>query len=173
MNDLGLMPHEGLFMSETGELIQVGIGEFHIPTLREAAREGRLYIRARLKDKEEERREREAAIMAYVSAIDKYVMPEYQSRIKRIWRELINHPVFCNDLVIKKGRRQGTFNRYMVTVIVCWMREMNIYSSDISAQDLHLIMEHCTRRNRYYTGMQNYTLTKKQRMWLKKVKNEE
>ena len=138
-----------------------------------AAREGRLFMRARIINEEEESREREATIIAYVSAIDKYVMPEYQSRIKRIWRELINHPAFCNDLVIKKGRQQGTFNRYMVTVIVCWMREMKIYSSDISAQDLHLIMEHCTRRNRYYTGMQNYTLTKKQRMWLKKVKNEE
>ena len=154
-------------MSGTEPLIPVGIGDFHIPTLKTAAREGRLFMRARIINEEEEKREKETAIMAYVSAIDKYVMPEYQSRIKRIWRELINHPAFCNDLVIKKGRRQGTFNRYMVTVIVCWMREMNIYRPDISAQD------HCTRRNRYYTGMQNYTLTKKQRMWLKKVKNEE
>ena len=127
-------------MSGTEPLIQVGIGDFHIPTLKMAAREGRLFMRARIINEEEESREREATIIAYVSAIDKYVMPEYQSRIKRIWRELINHPVFCNDLVIKKGRQQGTFNRYMVTVIVCWMREMNIYSSDISAQDLHLII---------------------------------
>ena len=127
-------------MSGTEPLIQVGIGDFHIPTLKMAAREGRLFMRARIINEEEESREREATIIAYVSAIDKYVMPEYQSRIKRIWRELINHPVFCNDLVIKKGRRQGTFNRYMVTVIVCWMREMNIYRPDISAQDLHLII---------------------------------
>ena len=127
-------------MSGTEPLIQVGIGDFHIPTLKMAAREGRLFMRARIINEEEEKRENETAIMAYVSAIDKYVMPEYQSRIKRIWRELINHPAFCNDLVIKKGRQQGTFNRYMVTVIVCWMREMNIYSSDISAQDLHLII---------------------------------
>ncbi|MCR5435101.1 MAG: hypothetical protein K6F20_11995 [Bacteroidaceae bacterium] len=160
-------------MSGTEPLIQVGIGDFHIPTLKMAAREGRLFMRARIINEEEESREREATIIAYVSAIDKYVMPEYQSRIKRIWRELINHPVFCNDLVIKKGRGQGRFNRYMVTVIVCWMREMNIYRPDISAQDLHLIMEHCTRRNRYYTGMQNYTLNREQRKWLKKVKSEE
>ena len=62
-------------MSEAGQFIQVGIGEFHIPTLREAAREGRLFLRARLKDKEEERKEREAAIMAYMSAIDFHFTP--------------------------------------------------------------------------------------------------
>ena len=154
-------------MSEAGQLIQVGIGEFHIPTLREAAREGRLFLRARLKDKEEERKEREAAIMAYVSAIDDHVTPEYRSRIKGIWRDLINEPVFSRDLVIKKGRQRGAFNRYMVTVIVCWMKEMGIYSSDITAQELHLLMEHCTQRNQYYTGMQNYTLDKEQRTWLR------
>lgn len=161
-------------MSGTEPLIPVGIGDFHIPTLKMAAREGRLFMRARIINSEEEvRKERERAILAYVSAIDRYVMPEYQASIKEIWRELINHPAFSRNLVIKKGRQQGTFNRYMVTVIVCWMRELEIYSPDIPAQDLHLIMEHCTRRNRYYTGMQNYTLNKEQRMWLKKVKNEE
>ena len=58
---------------------------------------------------------------------------------------------------MKKGCHRGEFNRYMGTAIVCWMRELGIYRPDISAQDLHLAMEHSTRRNRYYTGMQNYT----------------
>ena len=37
------------------------------------------------------------------------------------------------------------------------MKEMGIYSSDITSQELHLLMEHCTQRNQYYVGMQNYT----------------
>jgi hypothetical protein len=45
-------------MSEAGELIQVGMGEFHVFTLREAA------------------------IMAYLSAIDNHVTPEYKSCVK-------------------------------------------------------------------------------------------
>ena len=50
---------------------------------------------------------------------------------------------------------------------------MGIYSSDITSQELHLLMEHCTQRNQYYTGMQNYTLNKEQRTWLRTMKRDE
>ena len=45
-------------MSGTEPLIPVGIGDFHIPTLKTAAREGRLFMRARIINEEEEKGKR-------------------------------------------------------------------------------------------------------------------
>lgn len=144
-------------MASTTKFQQVE--SFDIDLLRQAFTEGRLFIIPREESAGDIRERGVMSILEYVSRIDDYTTFEYRPHIRKIWSALLRDEVL-GDLFFytRYSRNRGGVNWYRVTVVVCLLREWQVYRNDLTATDLHCILEGTKKRNGRYTGMSRYQL---------------
>ena len=132
---------------------------FDLDTIRQAFEEGRLFIAPREESAEALREKGIRTILDYVSRIDDCTSSDYRTRIRDIWSQVL-HDEVLGDLFFytRYARNRGEVNWYRVTVMVCLLREWNVYSNQYSGSDLHCILEGTKKRNGRYTGMNRYLL---------------
>ena len=144
---------------------------FNVETLMAAAREGRLYIDET--DNEttlgQQLLQRQREALDYVSAIEEFVVPEWQPHIKSLWTMLLDDPLFTPLLVLQKGKHQGLLNRYFVTNIVFHLQVLNVYQCN-SLIELHKKLEGVNEKNSIYKSARLYSLSSTQRQRLRQLK---
>lgn len=135
------------------------VEDFDLQTLQEAFSEGRLFITPRQESAEALRERGIHSILEYVSRIDDCTSSTYRPHIRDIWSQML-HDEVLGDLFFytRYARNRGEVNWYRVTVMVCLLREWNVYNSQYSGSDLHCILEGTNKRNGRYTGMNRYLL---------------
>ena len=137
-------------------LQKVSIEQFNADLLREAARQGRLYL-ATAEVSEEQR---QADILRYVSRIDDLAtQPE---NIGRLWQAIVTHPAFAGHWHIRRGQRKGEANRSFVTSVVDYLRDRGVYRADYTTH-LHFRLESVNRKTAVYNNMAQYPTTRAQR----------
>ncbi len=152
------------------KLKQVRIEDFCASLLRQAAREGRLYVRPSGISETGKLRQTLAAILQYVSSIDECASARYRGRVRSIWEGIVHNPDIRHSLVMHKGRNCGEPNKYRITALVTFMLNCGVYrAGEFSAVDLHLRLERATNRNRYYTSMDKYCPTGSERKTLRQI----
>lgn len=145
-------------------LLRVGIEQFDADTLREAARQGRLY----LAPAEVSEEQRQADILRYVARIDSCAAPPYTESISRLWKAIIAHTAFADCWHIRRGKRKGQVNRSFVTNIVALLHDRGVYQA-ASTTHLHFLLEDVTQRNVVYTNIVQYRTTRVQQDTIKKL----
>lgn len=147
---------------------------FDLNLLQKAFDEGRLFIVPRQESAQDLREKGIRSILDYVSRIDDYTSSDYRSHIRDIWSQMLHDDVL-GDLFFytRYARNRGEVNWYRVTVFVCLLREWQVYRNDVSASDLHCILEGTQKRNGRYTGMNRYLLDRQRYYGLirKKLQN--
>ena len=140
------------------------VEDFNIDTLREAFRQGRLYIRTEAKSATSIREEGIQAILRYVSRIHACASPAYASSIHQLWEEILHSPELGDLFFLNRySSNRGQPNWYRVNAVVTVLLEHNIYRQDeFTAVQLHLLMEQTDKRNSHYTGMNRYLLERHQ-----------
>jgi len=149
-------------MKQTTELIPVE--EFDIDTLREAFRQGRLYIRTAGTPNVNTREEGIQAILRYVARVENCANEAYRLSIRRIWERILRSPELSDSFFLNRySNSRGRPNWYRVNATVAALLEMNVYrKQSYSAVQLHLMMEQSTKRNNHYTGMNRYLLNRRE-----------
>jgi hypothetical protein len=154
---------------ETKNLRQVNLATISESELLEAARQGRLFIAPAI-DYSERKAESTAQILNYVSTINSYASLPYHSTINRLWENILNdaqlQPLF---LLNRYTSTRYQPNWYRVTAVVCLLREWGIYRHDVTAIQLHMLLEHSTHRTNRYNGMSRYLLDHKDVVALKRL----
>lgn len=132
---------------------------FDLNLLRQAFEEGRLFIAPREESAEALREKGIRTILDYVSRIDDCTSSDYRTRIRDIWEQMLRDETL-GDLFFytRYAHNRGEVNWYRVTVMVCLLREWNVYNNQYSGSDLHCILEGTKKRNGRYTGMNRYLL---------------
>lgn len=133
------------------------VESFDLNLLRQAFAEGRLFIIPREESAQELRERGIHSILNYVSRIDDCTSSDYRPHIRDIWEQTL-HDETLGELFFytRYSHNRGEVNWYRVTVMVCLLREWNVYSSQYSGSDLHCILEGTKKRNGRYTGMNRY-----------------
>lgn len=133
------------------------VESFDLNLLRQAFAEGRLFITPREESAQELRERGIHSILNYVSHIDDCTSSDYRPHIRDIWEQTL-HDETLGELFFytRYSHNRGEVNWYRVTVMVCLLREWNVYSSQYSGSDLHCILECTKKRNGRYTGMNRY-----------------
>ena len=157
-------------MKDSKNLQKVTLDDFNIAALRQAAREGRLFIQPAQVSEQQEREEGIRLILQYVSQIDDCASAPYRQCIGRLWQDIMASSLADLFFFSRYSSSRGKPNWYRVTAFVCLLRESNVYRKDeFSAVDLHLRLEHTTRRNNRYNGMSRYLLEHKDIVVLKRL----
>lgn len=143
---------------------------FDIDFIRKAFNEGRLFITTTCKESASDlRKKRIRSIIDYVSRINDYATPKYRPYIYDIWSQILNDESLINLFFYTRySHNRGEVNWYRVTVVVCLLREWQVYSNDITASRLHCILEGTPKPNGHYTGMSRYLLEKHHRELIRK-----
>lgn len=151
-------------------LFKVHPDDFDVKTLMTAAREGRLYIDETDNEKAHARQllRRQHEVLAYVSAIEEFVVPEWLPHIKTLWTTLIDDPLFTPHLVLQKGKHQGMLNKYLVTNIVFHLQVLGVYQCN-SLLELHKKLEGVDEKNSVYKNARLYSLSTFQRQRLREL----
>ena len=155
------------------QLLEVSIEDFDIALLRQAAREGRLFIApegsASGKQTPDNRQQLVASILTYVQPIAEY---STCPRVGEIWEAVLNDdrlaPLFFFS---RYSRSRGKVNWYRVTALMCLLHEFGIYDKDIPSQRLHCILEGTQKRTNRYTGMNRYLFEVAQIRVLREILN--
>lgn len=106
--------------------------------------------------------------LSYVSAINGFVAEEWQPYIRRLWQTIVSDGVFTEQLVIRKGSRQGQLNRYFIANIVFHLKALDIYLCD-SLLELHKTLEGVEQKNSIYKSAAVYGLSRQQRVRLREI----
>ena len=130
--------------------------EFNPALLKELVEQGRVFINCPQVDNKDAYK-REA--LAYVRAIDDFATDLWREDIGRLWREIVEAECFEPCLALKKGLQAGHLNRYAITNLVSRMQGWGVYRRDVKMIDLHLALEHTTKRNNYYCSNGSYCLS--------------
>lgn len=140
------------------------VKSFDLLALQKAFEEGRLYIVPSAPSESVMRQEGIRKIMEYVSRIDECASTSYTSHIRDIWQALLSDPTFSPLFFLTRYQAsRGKVNWYRVNVLICLMREYNIYQYDrYTGLDLHLRCERATSRNTHYTCMNRYQLERQE-----------
>ena len=154
-------------------LREVRIKDFNIALLRRAARQGRLFIVPETPaDESQENREHQqliGRILTYVQPIAPY--SPYPC-VGDIWDAVLHDqrlaPLF---FLTRYSQSRGTVNWYRVTALMCLMRELGVYQTEIPASRLHCILEGTNRRTNYYTGMGKYLFEKAEIKAIREILN--
>ena len=138
-------------------LVEVHPEDFDVQTLRQAAREGRLYVAQPPLTEEEAKAKLQkgcAQILDYVKRIDCYAtLPA----VGELWSEIVSDELIQPTLFFKRySRNRGEVNWYRVTAIVCLLREEEVYQKKVTAVQLHCVMEGTKSRTSVYSGMGGY-----------------
>jgi len=157
-------------MKDCKNLIQVRIEDFDIRLLRQAAREGRLFIQPSETSETERQQQAIAQILQYVASIEDCASIKYRTHVRTIWNSIVRHPTILPTLIMRQGRHRGEPNKYRITAIATILLNRGVYrNEEFSAVDLHLRLEHATRRNVYYTNMDKYWLEAAERRALYEI----
>ena len=155
---------------ETKNLRQVNLATISESELLEAARQGRLFIAPAITDYSERKAESIAQILNYVSTIHSYASLPYHSTINRLWETILNDAQLQSLFLLNRyASSRNQPNWYRVTAVVCLFREWGTYRQDVTALQLHMLLEHSTRRTNRYNGMSRYLLDHKDAMALKRI----
>ena len=154
-------------------LREVRIEDFNIALLRRAARQGRLFIAPETPaDEFQESSKRQQlidSILTYVQSIAPY--SPYPC-VGDIWDAVLHDqrlaPLF---FLTRYSQSRGTVNWYRVTALMCLMRELGVYQTEIPASRLHCILEGTNRRTNYYTGMGKYLFEKAEIKAIREILN--
>jgi len=151
-------------------LKQVSINEFSIKELRQAAREGRLFLKPSETTETERQQQAIAQILQYVSSIEDCASSSYRTHVRTMWNCIVNNPTIQPSLIMRQGRHCGEPNKYRITAIATILLNRGVYrKEEFSAVDLHLRLEHASRRNVYYTNMDKYWLEADERRALNEI----
>lgn len=150
-------------------LKQVRIEDFDVTALRRAAREGRLYLMPAVLNEDEERELCECKFLDYVCQINDCACEEYQPLMRQIWTDVIRDPMFSDMVMMRQGRHRGEPNKYRAHAMITVLLNRGIYRSEFTVVDLHHRLEHSTRRNVFYTAMNQYLLEHVQMVQLMKI----
>lgn len=153
---------------ENEKMHQVTLNEFDVHELRQAAREGRLFLLPKQMVNDEPSSTRQS-IRDYVATIDECASPAYKSCIQRLWTAILTTPQLFDMLIFHRGKNDGLPNKYRITALVAFLQEQGVYRREFTPLSLHLRMEHTDRRNSAYTGMSRYYLEQEQKRLLKKL----
>lgn len=146
------------------------VEDFDLQAIRQAFREGRLYIQPQAKSEAEIREEGICQILQYVQSIEACASQEYYAHMRSLWDSVLHDDTLQPLCFMSKGKRKGKPNWYRITSIVCVMREYNVYRKrDFTTVDLHLLLEHSDHRNQIYESSTHYYLEHPQLMILKKI----
>lgn len=140
------------------KLVKVSIEQFDADQLKEAARQGRLY----LAPAEVSEEQRQADILRYVSHIDDCAAPPYAGGIGCLWQAIVTHPAFADSWHIRRGKRKGQANRSFVTGVVDFLRLCGVYRTSCTTH-LHFSLEGVKRKTAVYNNMAQYPTTRAQR----------
>ncbi len=155
---------------DSKNLSQVRIEDFDIRLLRQAAREGRLYLKPSETTETQKQQQAIAAILQYVSSIEDCASTSYRTHVRTIWNCIVNNPTIQPSLIMRQGRHCGEPNKYRITAIATILLNRGVYrKEEFTAVDLHLRVEHATRRNVYYTNMDKYWLEADERKALNEI----
>lgn len=120
-----------------------------------AAQEGRLFI-ATPTPPVETTEQRIDEILAYVDRISPYAL---NGHVHAIWEAILHdeqlQPLF---FLTRYSRTRGQVNWYRVTAVVCLLHEQGVYRQEVSAVQLHCLLEGSERRTNRYSGMSRYQL---------------
>ena len=127
----------------------------HLESLLRAAQEGRLFI-ATPTPPVETVEQRIDEILAYVDRISPYAL---NGHVHAIWEAILHDeqllPLF---FLTRYQQTRGQVNWYRVTAVVCLLHEQGVYQQEVSAVQLHCLLEGSERRTNYYSGMSRYRL---------------
>ena len=140
------------------------VEDFNIDTLREAFRQGRLYIRTEAKPATSIREEGIQSILQYVSRIHACASQAYAPTIHQLWEAILHSPELGDLFFLNRySSNRGQPNWYRVNAVVTVLLERHIYRQDqYTAVQLHLLMEQSDKRNSHYTSMNRYLLERHQ-----------
>lgn len=164
------VPFFSFFLTKLDQVRQLWIvrpEDFDAEAMLAASRKGRLCVDI-TNDKaaiEWLLKKRKCEALAYVSAIEEYVAPEWEPYIKALWTTLLNDPLFTPQLLLQKGKHQGQLNKYLLTNIVSRMKEQGIYRCG-NFIELHKKMEGVDKKNSIYKCAGEYSLEWEQRQRL-------
>ena len=140
------------------------VEDFNIDTLREAFRQGRLYIRTEAKSATSIREEGIQSILQYVSRIEACASQAYASSIHQLWEAILHSPELGDLFFLNRySSNRGQPNWYRVNAVMTVLLEHNIYrQEEYTAVQLPLRMEQSDKRNSHYTSMNRYLLERHQ-----------
>ena len=140
--------------------------EFDPALIKKWTREGRVFIAPpRVINKDAYKRE----ILDYVRTIDEFASEKWQDGIEDLWRSIVEAKCFAGCLAMKNWPDTGHMNRYVVTNLVCMMRNKGVYQKSVTMESLHLQLEQTTERNKYYSSNGNYCLSPEAKALLKQL----
>lgn len=148
------------------QLHQIEPNEFDNNELQRAIREGRLYIVQPQLSSDEIKRNSLSEILSYVGAVDDEATEECKSIIRALWQKILNDDLFVNSFLMEKGPNKGKPNKYRVTSMITVMQGLGIYKGE-SVACIHRKLEKITNKNKYYTNMNQYPISKKQQKFLR------
>lgn len=130
--------------------------------LRQAAREGRLYILPAEVINTSKREESIQAILTYVARIDDCAEETYRPHIRAIWEAILRSEQLKSLFVLQRGeKKRGNPNYYRVTVTVEYLQAIGVYKTNILLPDLHRKMEQIKSNDPtepHYLSKSNYPL---------------
>ena len=110
--------------------------------LRQAAREGRLFILPAEVINTSKREESIQSILTYVERIDGFSEEAYRPHMHDIWEAILRSEPLKDLFVLHRGKtNRGNPNFYRVTVTVEYHQAIGVYRTDILLPDLHRKME--------------------------------
>ena len=140
--------------------------EFDAALLKKLTEEGKVFIESpRVINKDAYKGE----VLDYVRAIDGFASQAWLGSIGCLWRSIVEAECFASFLAMRRGAQAGHMNRYAVTSLVAQLQNRGVYRLDVSMLALHLILEHCTKKNRYYKACGNYPLSPEARARLREL----
>ena len=107
------------------QLVQVTPEDFDVDELRQALREGRLYIDTTKKISPEEVIN---YVRTYIKPIRSLVTPAFRTSIDALWNDIFHCDELLNLLMpTSKARKFNDFNKYGVMGIICVLRSNGVY----------------------------------------------
>ena len=168
---LGRKMHHLNLLTKLGKMTKTSLKrllpkEFNAALLEKLTREGKVFIdQPKVVNKDAYKRE----VLDYVQVIDEYASEKWQEGIRGLWRSIVEAECFEDCLAMKNWPGTGHMNRYVVTNLVCMLRNKGVYQKAVTMESLHLQLEQTTKRNKYYSSNGNYCLSPEAKALLKQL----
>ena len=106
-------------------------------------------------------------VLGYVQAIDHLASERWREGIGALWLKLVHSRQMASYLTMRYGAQAGRMNRYAVTALVYRLLLAGVYRRDVPMLSLHLLLEGTSRKNKFYTSMGKYPLSREQEAFLR------
>ena len=106
-------------------------------------------------------------VLGYVQAIDHLASERWREGIGALWLKLVHSRQMASYLTMRYGAQAGRMNRYAVTALVYRLLLSGVYRRDVPMLSLHLLLEGTSRKNKFYTSMGKYPLSREQEAFLR------